>query len=188
MNTSNTNPSFRTFNRLMTVGSRGTDVSRMQDALRSAGYNPGTSDGIFGAKTVAAVKQFQAAKGLDADGKVGAKTGGQLHLQDTFDTGGVTGVPAAGSNAQKLSAAMARAKELGLTVTSTTGGKHAEHSYHYRGRAFDVAGSPSAMRQFYREMAMTNPTELFYDPMGGIKNGQNIGAIGGHGTHVHVAY
>lgn len=44
------------------------------------------------------------------------------------------------------------------------------------------------MAQFYREMAGTNPTELFYDPMGGIKHGRNIGAIGGHGTHVHLAY
>jgi len=44
------------------------------------------------------------------------------------------------------------------------------------------------MRQFYREMSHTNPTELFYDPMGGMKHGHNIGAIGGHGNHVHVAY
>ena len=88
----------------------------------------------------------------------------------------------------QLSDAMSRAKQLGLTITSTTGGKHAPHSYHYRGRAFDAAGSRAAMGQFYREMAGTHPTELFYDPMGGIKNGRNIGAIGGHGTHVHLAY
>ena len=88
----------------------------------------------------------------------------------------------------QLSSAMDRAQELGLRITSTTGGKHAPHSYHYRGRAFDAAGSKSAMTQFYREMAGTNPTELFYDPMGGIKHGRNIGAIGGHGNHVHLAY
>lgn len=29
--------------------------------------------------------------------------------------------------------------------------------------------------------------ELFYDPLGGIKNGHQIGAIGGHSDHVHVA-
>ena len=29
--------------------------------------------------------------------------------------------------------------------------------------------------------------ELFYDPIGGIKRGKEIGAIGGHGDHVHVA-
>lgn len=28
--------------------------------------------------------------------------------------------------------------------------------------------------------------ELFYDPLGGIKYGKEIGAIGGHGTHVHL--
>jgi hypothetical protein len=88
----------------------------------------------------------------------------------------------------QLSDAMSRAKQLGLRITSTTGGRHAPNSYHYRGRAFDAAGSASAMSQFYREMAGTNPTELFYDPQGGIKHGRNIGAIGGHGDHVHLAY
>lgn len=29
--------------------------------------------------------------------------------------------------------------------------------------------------------------ELFYDPQGGWKYGKQIGAIGGHGDHVHVA-
>ena len=87
-----------------------------------------------------------------------------------------------------LSGARRRAQELGLTITSTTGGRHAPGSYHYRGRAIDVGGPASGLRQFYRDMAKTNPTELFYDPMGGMKHGRNIGAIGGHGTHVHVAY
>ena len=93
----------------------------------------------------------------------------------------------AGGGSQ-LSSAMGRARDLGLTITSTTGGKHAANSYHYQGRAFDAAGSRGAMRELYTEIAGTNPTELFYDPMGGIKNGRSIGAIGGHGTHVHVAY
>ncbi|MFN0249963.1 MAG: hypothetical protein ACKV2T_23975 [Kofleriaceae bacterium] len=88
----------------------------------------------------------------------------------------------------QLSDARERAVELGLTITSTTGGRHAPRSYHYQGRAIDVSGSRGAMRQFYTEMSRTNPTELFYDPMGGMKNGRNIGAIGGHGNHVHVAY
>jgi hypothetical protein len=88
----------------------------------------------------------------------------------------------------QLSDAMGRARELGLTITSTTGGRHAPRSYHYQGRAFDSSGSPAAMRQFYTEMSRTNPTELFYDPMGGMKHGRNIGAIGGHGNHVHLAY
>ncbi len=92
------------------------------------------------------------------------------------------------SGGSQLSSARHRARELGLTITSTTGGHHAPHSYHYQGRAFDAAGSRSAMSKFYREMAHTGPTELFYDPMGGIKHGRNVGSIGGHGTHVHLAY
>ena len=88
----------------------------------------------------------------------------------------------------QLTAAMHRAHELGLRITSTTGGHHAPHSYHYAGRAIDFAGSRGAMREFYREMSRTHPTELFYDPMGGMKHGRNIGAIGGHHNHVHVAY
>jgi hypothetical protein len=95
---------------------------------------------------------------------------------------------ATGGFGAQLNSAMHRAKDLGLRVTATTNGRHAPHSYHYLGRAVDVAGAPSAMRQFYREMSHTNPSELFYDPMGGMKHGRNIGAIGGHGTHVHVAY
>jgi hypothetical protein len=94
----------------------------------------------------------------------------------------------AGGFGAQLTAAMRRGRELGLHVTSTTGGRHVHGSYHYQGRAADLAGPRSAMREFYREMARTHPTELFYDPMGGIKHGHNIGAIGGHGNHVHVAY
>ncbi|HUS32054.1 MAG TPA: hypothetical protein VMZ53_26320 [Kofleriaceae bacterium] len=93
-----------------------------------------------------------------------------------------------GGYGAQLNSAMHRARELGLRITSTTGGRHAPHSYHYSGRAADVAGPASAMRQFYREMSRTHPTELFYDPMGGIKHGRQIGPIGGHRTHVHVAY
>jgi len=87
-----------------------------------------------------------------------------------------------------MNGAIHRARELGLRITSTTGGRHARHSYHYAGRAIDFAGSARSMRQFYREMSHTHPTELFYDPMGGMKHGHSIGAIGGHRNHIHVAY
>jgi hypothetical protein len=83
---------------------------------------------------------------------------------------------------------MNRARQLGLRITSTTGGRHAPRSYHYSGRAFDAAGSHAAMRQLYREVSRSRPTELFYDHMGGIKHGRSIGAIGGHRNHIHVAF
>ncbi|MDE7431023.1 MAG: glycoside hydrolase family protein [Lachnospiraceae bacterium] len=56
------------------VGSRGTDVTYLQQRLTELGYNVGKIDGIFGALTLAAVKLFQAASGLVDDGIVGPLT------------------------------------------------------------------------------------------------------------------
>ena len=39
-------------------GSRGTEVRNIQSRLSKWGYNPGAVDGIYGAKTEAAVKRF----------------------------------------------------------------------------------------------------------------------------------
>lgn len=55
-------------------GSTGTQVKAAQCLLKAAGFDPGTPDGIFGPDTTAAARNFQAAKGLSADGVVGAKT------------------------------------------------------------------------------------------------------------------
>lgn len=57
-------------------GSRGTDVELLQLALTRSGYynSPYGFDGIFGADTQNAVRRFQAAFGLAADGIVGRDT------------------------------------------------------------------------------------------------------------------
>lgn len=54
-------------------GSTGTAVAALQIALTALGYGL-KADSVFGALTEAAVKKFQAAKGLVSDGIVGAKT------------------------------------------------------------------------------------------------------------------
>ena len=54
-------------------GDKNVSVSLLQSKLNAAGYQVGT-DGSFGPGTDAAVKQFQAAKGLTADGVVGSTT------------------------------------------------------------------------------------------------------------------
>jgi peptidoglycan hydrolase-like protein with peptidoglycan-binding domain len=74
-------------------GTRGAQVSALQNDLRSKGFNPGRTDGVFGPATEAAVKKFQASQGLKADGVVGAKTrtalttgsGQTARPQDRFD-------------------------------------------------------------------------------------------------------
>ncbi|PKN56312.1 MAG: hypothetical protein CVU56_16845 [Deltaproteobacteria bacterium HGW-Deltaproteobacteria-14] len=142
------------------------------------------ADGVFGPNTVRAIATWQRSHGLEVDGKVGPATAGKLGVK----AGGGGAQPVGGSNSQKLSYAKSHATAIGLRITSTTGGKHAPNSYHYQGRAIDVAGSASKMRQFYHDMHAMHPTELFYDPLGGVKNGKDIGAIGGHGDHVHVAF
>ena len=49
-------------------------ITEIQQALKDKGLDPGGIDGVFGRKTIAAVKQFQSQQGLDADGIVGPKT------------------------------------------------------------------------------------------------------------------
>lgn len=53
---------------------KGVDVKILQSRLNELKFNCGTVDGEFGSKTLAAVKKFQAAKKLEADGIVGPDT------------------------------------------------------------------------------------------------------------------
>ena len=55
-------------------GSKGVSVKTMQRALKKQGYYDGKIDGVFGKTTVTAVKAFQKANGLKADGVAGSKT------------------------------------------------------------------------------------------------------------------
>jgi peptidoglycan hydrolase-like protein with peptidoglycan-binding domain len=59
-------------------GSQGADVLAWQAALVSAGYDPGTPDGVFGAKTDAATRSFQQNEGLTVDGIVGPASQTQM--------------------------------------------------------------------------------------------------------------
>lgn len=77
---------------------------------------------------------------------------------------------------------------LGLQVTSTlrpgdTG------SLHSLGIAADLAGPPAAMAAFYKAALQRYSyiEELFYDPLGGVDKNIQIGTIGGHSDHVHIA-
>jgi peptidoglycan hydrolase-like protein with peptidoglycan-binding domain len=55
-------------------GSTGNLVKAAQCLLKAAGYDPGAPDGVFGSNTATAARNFQAGRGLTADGVVGSRT------------------------------------------------------------------------------------------------------------------
>lgn len=105
------------------------------------------------------------------------------------------GGPAGGAAA--MIQAIRRAQQMGLRVSENpyvdkVDPVHVENSWHYRrfpgrrgvGRGLDVSGSPELLRRYAQWLIRNRAREqeLFYDPLGGRYR------IGGHGTHVHVAY
>ena len=68
-------------------GSSGDEVKQIQQKLKAWGYYNGNVDGIFGSKTLEAVKSFQRKNGLTADGIVGSKTLSALGINSSSSTG-----------------------------------------------------------------------------------------------------
>ncbi|MDH4099803.1 MAG: peptidoglycan-binding protein [Nitrospirota bacterium] len=64
------------------LGSKGTEVSRIQQRLKEEGLYLGPVDGDFGGGTEAAVRVFQAKEGLEVDGNVGPITWKALFAQE----------------------------------------------------------------------------------------------------------
>lgn len=62
----------------LTYGSQGDTVKKLQTALNKAGYALDV-DGIYGAKTQAAVRDYQSKNGLMVDGIAGSQTQGALY-------------------------------------------------------------------------------------------------------------
>jgi hypothetical protein len=92
------------------------------------------------------------------------------------------------------------AQPYGLTVTATTGGKHAKNSYHYRGRAVDFGGDPRSMAALaeaalqhahdFTEFIYTGPGSPGFSVLNGrvIPNAQLPGSLySEHTNHVHLA-
>lgn len=58
------------------------DVAKIQQALVRAGFFPGVVDGIWGRRTITAVREFQESEGLLVDGIVGPRTMARLFRGD----------------------------------------------------------------------------------------------------------
>ncbi|QGU96177.1 hypothetical protein GOM49_14685 [Clostridium bovifaecis] len=72
-------------NRLLKVGSRGSDVELLQTMLNKNGYKLNV-DGIFGKLTLDAVKNYQSKNALTTDGIVGPKTLAKLNAAKVTTT------------------------------------------------------------------------------------------------------
>ena len=78
-----------TYNQV-SYGSKGSSVTELQKLLNNNGYGL-TVDGIYGAKTQAAVKDYQQKNGLAVDGIVGSNTWGALTAANTTQPAPSTG-------------------------------------------------------------------------------------------------
>ena len=77
-------------------GSKGSDVKRLQQRLKDLGYYTGSVDGTYGTGTASAVKDFQRAHSLTADGIAGKATqeavySAQAKKKTTTSSGGSSG-------------------------------------------------------------------------------------------------
>jgi N-acetylmuramoyl-L-alanine amidase len=69
---------------ILKVGSRGSDVTKLQQALQNKGYYKGAIDGIYGQGTRTAVSNFQRDCGLVVDGIAGKNTFAALNTNTTI--------------------------------------------------------------------------------------------------------
>lgn len=89
------------------LGSSGPRVVQVQQALRSLGYTL-AADGIFGPRTDAAVRTFQASRNLVADGIVGPRTSAALGLSPSTTAPSTGTVPVSSRASLAVKAAMSQ--------------------------------------------------------------------------------
>ena len=76
---------------VLEVGSKGSNVVKVQQKLIQFGYLSGSADGLYGEKTRNAVLWFQRRNGLTQDGKVGPATAAALGVTLSGSSGSSSG-------------------------------------------------------------------------------------------------
>ena len=91
-----------TNNNILKAGSKGEKVKALQKNLNALGYNAGTADGVFGAKTKDAVIAFQKTYGLSANGVVETNTQKAINAAASYKSKGVLSKGQVGNNVKSL--------------------------------------------------------------------------------------
>ena len=121
--------------RTLEFGSRGTEVLSLQKALEALGFDPSGTDGKFGRGTQNAVKAYQQARGLEADGKAGTQTLTKLYNElgsagasgSASSASGLTRTLRRGYTGSDVTTVQTRLKELGY-YTGALDGKYGSGS------------------------------------------------------------
>ena len=144
---------FASSQRTLSRGARGEDVSALQRRLLAAGHDVGAVDGRFGRRTEAAVRAWQAARGLESDGVVGRRTREAL-ARDTFEPAPPS-VPGRPSDVGSVASARVRTATVAGVDTYRVQGKAgvafksgmtvdadgSPRAYHPNGRGLDALGN-----------------------------------------------
>jgi len=79
---------------VLEIGSRGSNVTKVQQRLIQWDYLDGSADGVYGEKTAEAVRRFQRNNGLSVDGRVGPQTAAAMGitLSSSASSSGSTGI------------------------------------------------------------------------------------------------
>ena len=122
-----------TFADTLKYGSRGAEVTKLQEQLKKLGYFSGKATGYFGSATKTAVKKFQASKGVAADGIAGNQTSKIL-----FNSGTSSGSALSREQLKKVQTAL---KNQGL----------------YKGKIDGISGklTNSAVKQFQQKNGLS---------------------------------
>ena len=104
---------------IVRAGSNTADIKIVQTKLKNWGYYTGTVDGIYGTKTVAAVKKFQPANNLVVDGIAGNNTLAKMGIVLGVST--TSSIIRAGSSNSDVKKVQQRLKDLGYFTSSVDG-------------------------------------------------------------------